>query len=215
MIPPNVSYDLDAPLRDFWRERLERHTQDFYRGVALAKMPEDLRTYGHLIDEVNPEVIVEIGSYQGGSALWFADQLSIRGHRQTPLVVSVDKNPVALRDSRIEFITADVRDPDAQARVWQLVADRRALVSEDSNHNYVSTSAALRAYADLVSVGSWFVVEDGVVDHEGLRLPRYPHGVKQAIDEFLASPDGERFSQHELAPYGTTTCFGGWLKAEA
>lgn len=213
MIPPNVPYNLLAPLSAFWKARLETHTQDSYRGIPLAKMPEDVWTYQHLLHESQPDVIVELGSYRGGSALWFADQLSIMGRRTLPLVVSVDINPVPLQDSRISFITADVRDEGAQAKVRELVAGRRVLVSEDSNHNYVSTSAALNGYADLVASNSWFVVEDGVVDDEDLRLPRYPRGIDQAITEFLASPQGKRFTRHNLAPYGISTCLNGWLKA--
>ena len=43
---------------------------------------------------------------------------------------------------------------------------------EDGAHEYETTIAGLRDYAGLVEPGGYFVVEDGVVDAEALRLAR-------------------------------------------
>ena len=74
------------------------------------------------------------------------------------------------------------------------------LVVEDSRHDEATTLGALRAYADLVSPGSYYVVEDGVVDIPELcaeiapvRAARgqdsWPTGVRRAIDAWLAERD--------------------------
>lgn len=211
-----TAVDLDEPLRDFWQRRLASHTFDTYRGRALSKMPEDLRTYQHIIEAARPEVIVELGTYQGGSALWFADQLDLFSQPRHPSVISVDRHAVEWPgDARIAGLTGDLHDGSIVAEVHRLVDGRRALVSEDSAHVYETSRAALDAYSDLVPAGSWFVVEDAVVDEEELRLTHYPRGVARAIEDFLASEAGARFERHHLAPYGLTTCHGGWLLATA
>lgn len=219
-VPPNLPYNLGEPLRDFWRRRLDVHTHDSYRGRVLAKMPEDLRTYQHLIEECQPDVIVEIGTYDGGSALWFADQLGILSPRDWrtsfPSVVTLDIKQMtrSLDDPRISFLIGDIKDPASRDAIRSKVAGKKVMITEDGHHSYDTTLAALMGLADLVPRGSWIVVEDGVVDEVDLKLPRYRGGVQPAINTFLASKEGERFSQHHLQPYGFTTDFGGWLKAE-
>ena len=218
-LPPNIPYDLDQPLREFWRQRADRHADDHYRNRVLAKMPEDLRTYQHLIEDSRPDVIVEIGSYAGGSALWFADQLELLvpqpWRASSPSVITIDIRNIGIPDHRIEVITGSVLDPKIADRVAKLVGDRRVMVSEDSAHTYESTTAALRNYAGLVAKGCWFVVEDGIVDEDDVKPSHYRAGVQPAIVDFLATGQGRRFTRHFLHPYGTTTDFGGWLRADA
>jgi len=217
MRPGNIDYHLGMSLQEFWRARANVHTHDYYRGRRLCKMPEDLRTYQHLLEESLPDVVLELGSYDGGSAVWFADQLDIfRGrdlHR--PTVVSVDMIQIDYRgDDRIAFIQGRVDDPATAEQVRPFLVGRRVFVSEDSGHNTTTTTAALKYYADFVPAGSWFVVEDGIVDEPDVKLDRYRPGVQPSIEAFLASEQGKRFSRHWIQPYGLTTDFGGWLRAE-
>lgn len=218
-LPPNIDYDLDKPLRDFWRQRAERHTEDYYRGRALCKMPEDLRTYQHIIESSQPDVIIELGAYGGGSAIWFADQLEILNPKpwrgSEPSVYTVDIANIGIPDHRVRFFRGDVTDQRLAAEIADLVSGRRVMVSEDSAHTHDSTLGALRNYAGLISKGCWFVVEDGIVDEDDVKPSHYRSGVQPAIEEFLASGQGKRFSRHFLHPYGVTTDFGGWLRADA
>ncbi|MER8407742.1 hypothetical protein NKH16_24105 [Mesorhizobium sp. M1307] len=48
-----------------------------YKGLILLKTPFDLALYPRLIWELQPRTIIELGSYQGGSGLWFADNMSV------------------------------------------------------------------------------------------------------------------------------------------
>ncbi|MCP3415705.1 hypothetical protein NLM16_16475 [Bradyrhizobium brasilense] len=48
-----------------------------YRGLIQIKTPFDLALYTRLIWELQPRTILELGSWQGGSALWFADHMSV------------------------------------------------------------------------------------------------------------------------------------------
>lgn len=48
-----------------------------YKGLIQLKTPFDLALYTRLIWELQPRTILELGSLQGGSALWFADQMSV------------------------------------------------------------------------------------------------------------------------------------------
>ena len=203
----------DRPLLEFYQARLAQSTShtDFYKGREMAKMPEDLRVYQHLIEISRPEVIVELGTYHGGSAIWFADQLDVLcgGGR----VVTVDVNLVPFGDDRIIPLTGALDDRDVVAAVHAVATGKRVLVSEDSAHTYRTTMAALEHYAELVMTGGWFVVEDAVVDNPDLNVWHGEGGVVPAIEEFLRVESGSRFVRHDLDLYGVTSNPGGWLEA--
>ena len=50
-----------------------------YRGVPIQKFPFDYVIYQMIINEVKPDLIIEIGTMYGGSALYFADLMDAIG----------------------------------------------------------------------------------------------------------------------------------------
>lgn len=205
---------LDATVRNYWQTRLYQSMADTYRGIPLVKLPEDLRTYEHLIEETRPEVIIELGMFCGGSALWFADRLDcLSGGGR---VITLELNKVSdFADPRVDVIYGDLRDHRIAEQVLNMVAGRRCMVVEDSEHTYETTSEALSLYAPMVTKGCWLVVEDGFVDEPDLNEGFWNGGgVQKAVNEFIASPFGSRFSKHDLATYGITGNHNGWLFAE-
>jgi len=196
----------------YWRARLAQHTQDTYRGRTLAKFPEDLRTYQHIIERSRPDLIIEMGTYDGGSAVWFADQLDVLAGGGRVITVDITA-PRQINDERIEVITGALADEVVIRHIREFAIGRRVMVIDDSAHTLLSTSEALANYASLVSHGCWFVVEDGVVDELDLSIWPNVSGVQPAIDEFLLTEQGSRFERHDLALYGLTTCHNGWLEA--
>src|SRR4029077_13049492 len=74
-LPPEITVDLAEDLRSYWRDRIRQHTRDVYADVRLSKLPEDLRTYEHLLWADRPDTVIEIGTQYGASALWFRDRL--------------------------------------------------------------------------------------------------------------------------------------------
>ena len=228
-LPPRVDAFEYAASIDLWRRRLLHVLDDSYCGVPLHKFPEDLRTYEHLLWEQRPDVLIEIGTHRGGSALWFYDRLQTLHRRgriaREPIVITID---VAVDEARgllesvdpraadaIEMVVGDVTDPNiAEQIASRIPAGARCMVVEDSGHSYETTSAALRSFHRFVPPGGVFVVEDGVVDIELLRVvDGWPRGVAMAIDDFLASDVGREFRiDRDLEIYGLTTSCGGFLR---
>ena len=226
--PSSVELDLKASARELWLARARQHTTDTYAGIPMAKFPEDLRTYEHLLWRMRANVVIEIGTWSGASALWFRDRLRTMqayGLIDSPRVVSVDLDQEAAvaavtavdpgHEEAITFLEADVRDPALPGQVeGHLPKNARCLVVEDSAHVYETTYAALLGFARFVSVGGYLVVEDGCVDVEEMRLDdSWPRGVLPAIADWLASPDGEAFRvQRDLELYGMSCHPGGFLQ---
>lgn len=204
--------DLDWTLRQYWKWRLETHFNDRYRGKQLTKFPEDLRTYQKVIEETQPNVIIELGTYDGGSAMWFHDQMRGITHRAS-FVATVDVADVRLDYQGVIVIHGDLRDDDVLHRVEDVLdAGDRVMVVEDSAHTYDVTSAALRLYSEFVTPGCYFVVEDGIVDDPELSVWAGSVGVQPAIVDFLATDAGKGFTREWRDEFGLTMHPGGWLR---
>ena len=88
----------------------------------------------------------------------------------------------------------------------------RCMVIEDSAHEYDTTLASLRGLAHLVPRGGFFVVEDGCVDVEELRLdPAWPRGVLPAVHDWLTTEPGFHV-RRDLELYGVSCHPEGFLQ---
>lgn len=225
---PAVGARTGAPFTQYWRERLRQAIDgDRYAGVPISKLPEDLRVYEHLIWDQRPECVIEIGIGLGGSGLWFRDRLRALGSYGDPFepkVIGIEIEPAAALErlahadhayaDQITIIEGDVRDSELSERVAREVGAASCLVVEDGAHEYETTMAALDGFHRFVPKGGFFVVEDGVVDREELRLQAdWPRGVLPAIEDWLAGEAGAEFEVHrELELYGITSHPGGFLQ---
>lgn len=227
-LPPPVAIDLGMDMRSYWLARAAQHTDDSYAGVRISKFPEDLRVYEHLLWASGADTVVEIGAHFGGSALWFRDRLRTLEHYgriRRGRVISIDIDTTATHRElaaadpnyaeAITLIQSDVLDATLPDEVAKLVpADAHCLVVEDSAHIYDTTWAALTGFARFVGVGGYFVVEDGCVDIEEMRLDEaWPRGVLPALERWLTTPDGAAFAvRRDLERYGLSCHPRGFLQ---
>ena len=135
--------------------------------------------------ETRPDVVVETGTYRGGSAHFLASVCDLLGSGE---VVSIDIEP--LREDypehpRITYLAGrSSTDPDVLAEVRERVEGRRTLIVLDSDHSQAHVDAELEAYAPLVPVGCYLIVEDSNI---GQIRPDLMPGPLQSIETFLAS----------------------------
>jgi cephalosporin hydroxylase len=157
-----------------------------WMGVRMLKNPLDSWIYQELIWRIQPEIILEIGSYIGGSTLYFANLLDLLG-KGIVISVDIDRSQFKVEHPRICTITGDSGSPDVERHVFELSLGKKVMISHDGAHGKEKVLDDLRRYSPLVSVGSYFVVEDGVFDlfspFEG--LGGFADGPFDAINEFL------------------------------
>lgn len=165
-----------------------------YKGRRLLKSPFDLALYQRLLEELRPATIIEIGTLEGGSALWFRDQCRAIGLADTRLL-SIDVQPPEMVEEGIELFAGDSLDPDGSFPGGLLAQlPHPWLVVEDSAHTYVSASAVLRYFDPLLAAGDVIVVEDGVVaDLPEPHYRQFEDGPNQAVADFL-SHAGPRYA---------------------
>lgn len=156
-----------------------------YFGVQTLKNPFDVWVYNEIIFDVKPDVIIEIGNKNGGSTLAMAHILDAIGNGR---IIGVDLSHatvpnIVTNHPRITLIESD--GVAAFSQVQALIKPKEVvLIIEDSSHTYHNTLAILRAYAGLVTDGSYFIIEDSIIQHGLDAGPTI--GPFEAIHDFLA-----------------------------
>jgi cephalosporin hydroxylase len=205
----------DTIVRQF--HRLYYHSLDrtwkntYYRGVTIWKCPLDLWLYQELLHQLRPALIVETGTAFGGSAYFLGDLCDTLGLDARILTIDIEEQPSRPEHPRVTYVSASSTDPAVVAQVRAAApADGTVLVILDSDHSRDHVLAELRAYADLVTVGSYVVVEDTNVNGH----PAYPEfgpGPMEAVDDFLAE-DSRFVVDESLEKFFMTFNPRGYLK---
>jgi cephalosporin hydroxylase len=145
------------------------HFNQKYRGIQMIKNPFDMIIYEELMFEIRPSIIIEIGTSQGGFSLWLADRMKMIS--QKGRIITMDLNDIGKKNLEkfdhkniIPFV-GDCNSPEIIRSVCNLITkDDIVMIIEDSSHTFENTKKTLENYKDLVSVGSYFVIEDGICD---------------------------------------------------
>lgn len=201
-------------------------------GRPIIQLPEDVLRMQEVVFQVQPDVIVETGIAHGGSLIFYASLFQVLGRGR---IIGVDieirpHNRAAIEAHPLKpFITLIEGSSTATETVEQVKSlikpGERVMVVLDSHHSYAHVAAELQAYADLVTPGSYLVVEDGIMreftDVPGGQPGWTTDNPAQAAEEFAAAhPEFEHgapawaFNESPLTK-GITHWPAGWLKRRA
>ena len=162
-------------------------TEATWLGAQALKNPLDLWVYQEIMAETRPELIVETGTYRGGSAFFLASVCDLLGEGE---VVSIDVEQVRADypdHPRIRYLGGrSSTDPDVVAEIRARAEGKRVLVILDSDHSQAHVEAELAVYTSLVPVGGYLIVEDSNIGQ--IRKDLMP-GPLEAIETFLAGTD--------------------------
>lgn len=198
-----------------------RHHVVQYGGREILKFMADLDRYELLIAETRPELIIETGTYTGGSAAWFADQPGVQQ------VITIDTYPhelTGLWAAGVAGVLAlrgqSSTDPETVDQVSRLAAGRRTMVVLDSDHTAGHVASEIELYGPLVTPGCALVVEDGLFDHataEMLRRWGMPelidgNGPGKAVRDRLDAPEWRRADGLVVDSQLTQNVDGWWIR---
>jgi cephalosporin hydroxylase len=141
-----------------------------WMGRPIIQLPEDMIRLQEVIYALKPDVLVETGVAHGGSLIFYASLFEAMGHGR---VVGIDieirpHNRAAIEahpmKKRIELIEGSSTAPEVVAQVKSLIKPgEKVLVVLDSNHTKGHVLDELRAYGEMVEVGSYIVATDGIM----------------------------------------------------
>ena len=156
-------------------------------GRPLIQYPQDMVAIQEIIWSIKPTLIIETGIAHGGSLILSASMLALLDYCEaiesgTPIDPSDSKRKVVGIDieirehnrsaiechpmgSKVEMIEGSSTDQRVINQVAEISKGHTSvLVLLDSNHTHEHVLGELKAYANLVSVGSYCVVFDTFVE---------------------------------------------------
>jgi cephalosporin hydroxylase len=166
-----------------WLEHADTINLSWF-GYRVLKCPMDLWIYQELLVRTRPDVVIETGTFAGGSALYLAGILDQIGSGRI-VTIDIRAEPDRPVHPRIEYVLGSSIEPDIVTRVRESVAGRRTMVILDSDHAEPHVHAEMVAYSPLVHVGGYLIVEDTNVNGHPA-WPGFGPGPMEAVDRFLA-----------------------------
>lgn len=172
-----------------------------WMGRPIIQYPQDIIAMQELIWEIKPDLIIETGIAHGGSIVYYASLLELIGKGEVLGIdidirahnkAEIEKHPMY---KRITMIQGSSIDQDIAAQVKKFAEGKETImVVLDSNHTHEHVLAELELYAPMVTVGSYIVVFDTIVENlPNYYLPNRPWAIGDnpmtAAQQFLANND--------------------------
>lgn len=149
-----------------------KHVYGFsWFGRPIIQLPDDLIRIQEVIYAIKPDVLIETGVAHGGSLIFYA---SLFKAMERGRVVGIDIEIRPHNRSAIEahelfplisLIEGSSTDPSIAAKAQSHIkSGETVMVLLDSNHSYDHVYRELELYAPTVSLGSYIVVTDGIME---------------------------------------------------
>lgn len=154
----------------------------YWLGIPTQKIPTDLWVYQEIIFEQKPDVIIECGTANGGSALYLASICDLVHHGR---IISIDiiKYPNLPKHRRITYLNGSSISKKVEQQVKKNVHTReKVMVILDSEHTKDHVLSELKIYSKFVTKGSYLIVEDTNLGHP---IPGWREGPWEAVEKFL------------------------------
>ncbi len=205
----------EATLRNFHilsynAQRAASYKISNWLGVPAEKSPQDMWVYQEILYETRPDVLIEAGTADGGSAYFFATMFDLMG-RGRVITIDIIDSPKRPKHNRITYVRGSSTAADTVAQVKSMIAPgERVMVSLDSDHSKAHVADELKIYSELVTPGCYLVVEDTNVNGHPV-YPEFGPGPMEALQDFL-KVDSRYQSDLSREKFGLTYFPNGWLR---
>lgn len=176
--------------RLYYNQASRTWANTFWLGTTVYKTPLDLWIYQELIHELKPDLIVECGTASGGSALFLASICDLVGCGRV-ITIDIATHAPGHADAprpkhpRISYVLGSSTETSTVDLVRAAARGaNRVMVILDSDHSCGHVLNELRIYADVVTRGSYLIVEDSNINGHPV-LPGFGAGPMEAITQFL------------------------------
>eukprot|EP01064_Diplonema_japonicum_P028107 TRINITY_DN4247_c1_g2_i1.p1 TRINITY_DN4247_c1_g2~~TRINITY_DN4247_c1_g2_i1.p1 ORF type:complete len:417 (+),score=73.27 TRINITY_DN4247_c1_g2_i1:55-1305(+) len=214
-----ITLDEFAFAHDVFFEEWQRFSFGNWLGVKCQQDPMDAFAIQDMLWRVKPDLIIEVGTNNGGGAIFYASIMN--NYNKDGKIVTLDVKPVNQNwmtgknkdnckecitgdvhplwtgSDMINFIKGDITRKDIQAEVEKFVNKAKTvLVVEDASHRYPETLTRMNVIYKYVTPGSYMLVQDTKMDRFVSRLRKKYGGLKfgpmRSVDEFIrANKDWE------------------------
>jgi len=141
-------------------------------GRPVIQLPEDMIRIQEVIFEIKPDVIIETGIAHGGSLIFYASLCKAMGKGRV-IGIDIEIRPHNRKAIEEHFLYKDFIEMVEGSSIDKTIVDQvkakvksneTVLVLLDSNHTKAHVLSELIAYSPLVTVGSYIVATDGIME---------------------------------------------------
>jgi cephalosporin hydroxylase len=171
-----------------------------WMGRPIIQYPQDMIAMQELIWKIQPDLIIETGIAHGGSLVYYASLMELIGKGE---IVGIDidirqHNREAIEAhpmfKRMTLLEGSSLSEEIVDKVREMAKDKKTImVSLDSNHTHEHVLEELKLYAPFVTVGSYCVVFDTIVEDMPKGMYDRPWDIgnnpKTAVWEYLKTND--------------------------
>jgi cephalosporin hydroxylase len=184
-------------------------------GVPSEQAPTDNWNMQQLIVELQPDYIIETGTWYGGTTLFYAEVLSYVNPQGKVITIDIEPrveqaSKLPIWKQRVEMIVGSSIDPKVTDHVAQEVLGKKVLITLDSLHTREHVLKEMEIYSKLVTPGSYLVVQDTNINGNPVN-PGFGPGPHEAVQEFLQTHDNF-VADLSREKFLLTFYPGGWLK---
>lgn len=173
----------------YWHSQTWRNIS--WLGVPTRKLPTDMWNYQEILTELRPQLIIEFGSFAGGSALFFSSVLSRFGRPYKIFSVDITDEylcDIAKNDPNIMFYRCSTSDPRVASYITELRSQFPGPVFAilDSNHQKAHVLAEMTLLRPVMRTGDYLVVEDSHMNgHPNYSREPLGPGPFEALTEYM------------------------------
>lgn len=169
--------------RLYYRNHKKNHADILWLGTPASKFIGDLWIYQEIIFKNRPDVIIECGSWRGGSAMYMASIFDLINNGR---IISIDiENLPKPSHPRVTFLTGSSVDNKIVSEVKSRIKPgEKIMIILDSDHRKKHVLEELKTYWELVTPGQYLIVEDTNVSNHPIRWTM-GEGPMEAVIEFL------------------------------
>ena len=186
---------------DILFENNARYASSSWLGSQFQQDPSDAILIQMLLWEIKPDLIIDLGTNTGGSALFFASIMNYynpngkvitidvksyeenwyKGDKICKICTNPDQNP--LWKKYVKFYKGYTTEEKVLNEVRKHVNESKiVLVSQDASHYPNDVYKDLIEYSKFVSIGSYIIVQDTKLDRI---VRRSDNSIHSKIDQFL------------------------------
>jgi cephalosporin hydroxylase len=161
----------------------------YFMGKKVFKCPNDLWIYQEILWETKPDVIIECGTFHGGSTLYYAKLFDMMGTGGQIITIDVDAMPDMPVHERITYLYGSSTSQEILGKVQELIKGKeKIMIILDSDHSKDHVLKELEMYHNFVTKGCYLVVEDSNINgHPVYSGFGQGPGPMEAMDTFLPS----------------------------
>lgn len=160
------------------------HGNTKWLGYPVMKYPSDLFLYQEIIYETQPDIIIECGTFNGGSSLFLCSMLDLI-NKGTVLSIDVAPQANLPTHKRLSYLKTSSTSELALQTVKNTISpEDTVLIILDSDHTKTHVLQELQLYHSFVTKGSYLIVEDTNINGHPV-LPKFGPGPMEAVEEFL------------------------------